>query len=146
MLDFVANGDMPNYYAIMDIVVLPTYREGFPNVVIEASAMGLPVVAAKVTGCVDAVVDGVTGKLVPPRDVQSLVEAISHYVQDRKLRVNHGQAGRERALKYFSPEPIWEALVEEYRSQMHRKGILFPSISPRKPTEPGSLPEKGSLI
>jgi glycosyltransferase involved in cell wall biosynthesis len=146
MLDFVANGDLPNYYAIMDIVVLPTYREGFPNVVLEAAAMGLPVVAAKVTGCVDAVADGVTGKLVAPRDVQSLVEAISHYVQDRKLRLNHGQAGRERVLKYFRPEPIWEALFEEYHSQMHRKGILFPSISQSEPTEPVSLPEKGSLI
>ena len=47
MLDFVANDDMPTYYGIMDIVVLPSYREGFPDVVLEASAMGLPIVATR---------------------------------------------------------------------------------------------------
>lgn len=127
MLDFVPNDDMPAHYGIMDIVVLPSYREGFPYAVLEASAMELPVVATNVTGCVDAVSDGVTGKLVPPRDVQGLVEAIRLYIEDPRLRTKHGQAGRERVLAHFKPEPVWEALYEEYTRQLRKKGIAVPA-------------------
>ena len=69
-------------YAIMDIVVLPSYREGLPVVPLEAAAMALPVVATKIAGCVDAVVDGQTGTLVPPRDAWALAQAIHRYLED----------------------------------------------------------------
>jgi glycosyltransferase involved in cell wall biosynthesis len=72
----------PRLYAAMDIVVLPTYREGFPNVPLEAAAMGLPVVATRVPGCIDAVIDGETGTLVEPRDAGSLREGITPYLRD----------------------------------------------------------------
>jgi glycosyltransferase involved in cell wall biosynthesis len=144
MLDFVANDDMSAYYGIMDIVVLPSYREGFPYVVLEGSAMGLPVVATRVTGCIDAVVDGVTGTLVSPRNVQELAEAIRLYIEDPALRLEHGQAGRELVLAHFKPEPIWEALSEEYLSRMNSKGLSFSSLFPGpKPETPSPLPEKG---
>ncbi len=137
MPGFVANEELPSVYGIMDIVVLPTYREGFPYSILEASAMGLPVVASRVTGCVDAVIGGVTGMLVPPRDVQSLVEAICTYVKDPELRVKHGQAGRERVLAHFRQEPIWKALSEEYFFHICRKGLSFSSaIRPEQGPEP----------
>jgi glycosyltransferase involved in cell wall biosynthesis len=123
MVDFVANDEMPTYYGIMDIVVLPSYREGFPYVVLEASAMELPVVAARVTGCIDAVMDGTTGTLVAPRNVQELVQAIQLYIEDAVLRSRHGQAGRQFVLTHFRSEPIWEALSEEYSVRMDRKGL-----------------------
>lgn len=107
--------DTPRLYAAMDLVVLPTYREGFPNVPLEAAAMGLPVVATRVPGCVDAVEDGVTGTLVEPRDAGALAAAIESYLRDPTLRDGHGERGRRRVLSEFRPEGIWEELFREYR-------------------------------
>ncbi len=145
MLDFVPNDEMPNYYGIMDIVVLPSYREGFPYVVLEASAMGLPVVAARVTGCVDAVADGVTGTLVRPRDAETLARAIRSYIEDPMLRSRHGQAGRELVLANFKPEPIWDALYEEYSLLMSRKGLSFPSLHSRQARAQSPLSRQGHV-
>ena len=86
-------------YAIMDIVVLPSYREGLPLVPLEAAAMALPVVATRIPGCVDAVVDGQTGTLVPPRDAWALAQAIHRYLEDPALRRRHGLAGRSASYE-----------------------------------------------
>ncbi|MGH7444105.1 MAG: glycosyltransferase, partial [Longimicrobiales bacterium] len=106
--------DTPPFYAAMDLVVLPTYREGFPNVALEAAAMGLPVIATRVPGCIDAVADGVTGTLAAVRDVDSLAAAIARYASDGALRHAHGSAGRKRVIAEFGQEGVWAALFEEY--------------------------------
>jgi glycosyltransferase involved in cell wall biosynthesis len=110
--------DTPPLYAAMDLLTLPTYREGFPNVPLEAGAMSLPVVATRVAGCVDAVEDGVTGTLVPPRDAAALASAIAAYIDDPALGNAHGQAGRDRVLRDFRREPLWDALHAEYQRQI----------------------------
>lgn len=106
--------DMPVVYTAMDVLALPSYREGFANVLLEAAAMALPVVSTKVQGCIDAVLDGVTGTLVPARNADALCCAIRQYLVSPELRKTHGQAARERALKDFQPEPIWRAVYEAY--------------------------------
>lgn len=98
---------MPAAYSMMDVVALPTYREGFPQVPLEAAAMERPVVATTVTGCVDAIVDGETGTLVPPRDPRALRDALRSYLLDPLLRQRHGQAARARVLREFRPERLW---------------------------------------
>jgi glycosyltransferase involved in cell wall biosynthesis len=113
----------PPLYAAMDLAVLPTYREGFPNVPLEAAAMGLPVVATRIPGCVDAVAHGETGMLVPPRDAASLAAALSAYIEDAPLRSRHGTVGRERALRDFRPEGIWAAIHDEYERLLQLKGL-----------------------
>lgn len=118
--------DTPPLYTAMDIVVLPTYREGFPVVPLEAAALGLPVVATRVPGCVDAVQDGVTGTLVPARDVEALAEAIRAYVKDPALRRRHGAAGRVRVLRGFRQEDIWRALHFEYERLLRQSGLAAP--------------------
>jgi glycosyltransferase involved in cell wall biosynthesis len=106
--------EVPPYYAAMDLLVLPTYREGLPGVLLECAAMKLPVVATRIPGCVDAVVDGETGTLVEPRDAKSLGEAIALYLNSPELRCQHGAAGRRWVLDQFCPERIWLAIYEEY--------------------------------
>ena len=106
--------DTRAFYAAIDVFVLPSYREGLPIVLLEAAAMQLPVVASRIDGCVDAVVDGVTGTLVPPRDASALGNALRQYLVDAHLRHRHGVAGRKRAIGQFSRETVWQALLEEY--------------------------------
>jgi glycosyltransferase involved in cell wall biosynthesis len=119
------------FYAAMDLLVLPSYREGLPNTPLEAAAMELPVVATRVDGCVDAVVDGVTGILIPPRDSGALADAISRLLQDPEERRQMGLAGRERVCRDFRPELIWQALYENYLDLLNSKQepFHFPSKS-----------------
>ena len=114
-------------YAMSNLIILPTYREGFPNVLLEASAMAVPVVATRIPGCVDAVEDGVTGTLIPPRSAEALVEAIEQYLVNPERRRQHGACGRERVLLNFRQDTLWEAIYEEYAGLMMQKGLVPPS-------------------
>lgn len=107
--------DIPPYFAMFDMLVLPTYREGFPNVLLEASAMGLSVVSTQVSGCVDAVINGQTGTLVPAKDSQELTHAIRQYIENPTLLQEHGTAAQVYIRENFRPQDIWEALLKEYR-------------------------------
>jgi glycosyltransferase involved in cell wall biosynthesis len=102
------------FYAAMDVFVLPTYREGFPISPLEAAAMELPVIASRVDGCVEAVADGITGLLVPPRDSDALAEALHRLILEPELRERMGRAGRRRVTSEFRPEAIWQELHESY--------------------------------
>lgn len=110
--------DTPRLYAAMDVVALPTYREGLPNVPLEAGSMGLPVVATRVAGCVDVVADGKTGTLIEPRDAAALAAALRRYLADGELRQRHGAAARARMLSEFRRERIWEAVRELYLARL----------------------------
>jgi glycosyltransferase involved in cell wall biosynthesis len=115
--------DTVRWFRAMDVVALPSWREGFPVVPLEAAAMALPVVATRVPGCVDAVVDGVTGRLVPPRDPAALAAALRAYLGDPALRARHGAAARARALAEFEQRRIWAALHREYLSAIAEAGL-----------------------
>lgn len=104
-----------HYYRTFDVCVLPTYREGLSNVLLEAAAMECPVVATRVPGCVDVVVDGETGLLVPARSASALRQAIQDYLRSKPLRTQHGKAARNWAKERFSQERLWNALYEQYR-------------------------------
>ncbi len=121
--------DTPPLFAAMDVLALPSYREGFGQVLLEAAAMRLPTVASRIAGCSDAVLDGKTGTLVPPRDAVALAGAIRNYLDDPALRLRHGRAGRERVTLEFRQEDIWAVMEREYRllliqSKVQRCGFL----------------------
>ena len=105
---------LPEYYAAMDLLCLPSYREGLGLTLLEAGAMGLPCVASRVTGCVDAVVAGMTGQLVTPGDAEALYSALLAYANDPGLRSSHGTAARARVRAKFNPHQVWLALQQEY--------------------------------
>lgn len=108
-------------HAAADVLVLPSHREGFPNVPLEAAAMGKPIVCSRIDGCDEAVVDGETGTLVPVGDASALAAAIAAYLESPELRARHGWAGRERVGRLFRREAIWEALLQEYQELLARK-------------------------
>ena len=115
---------IPEYFLAMDLLALPTYREGFGNVLLEASAMRLPIVVSRVPGCIDAVIDGKTGMLVPSHDATALAEALSIYLRDSALRNRHGLAGRDRVLRDFRPEDMSRAIYLEYVRLLEEKRIV----------------------
>jgi len=120
--------DIAPYYAIMDVLVLPSHREGFPNVVLEAQAAGKPVVAARATGIVDAVVNGETGLLFPVGDAAALADALQRLLSDKAWSSKLGRAGQERIKREFRQETIWEALNEEYRRLIRMRGLSLPLV------------------
>lgn len=116
--------DTSKAYAVMDVLALPSYREGFGLVAAEAAAMEVPVVATSVPGCIDAVQHSVTGTLVPAYDAKALSEAIARYLGDPELRRSHGQAGRLRVERDFRPEALWNALYTEYIHLLREKRLI----------------------
>jgi lipopolysaccharide/colanic/teichoic acid biosynthesis glycosyltransferase/glycosyltransferase involved in cell wall biosynthesis len=129
--------DTAPYYPLMDVLALPTYREGFPGVPLEAQASGIPVVTTTATGAIDSIIDGATGFLVPVGDVDALTSAVGKLLADPELRARMGNAGRQRMERDFHPEVIWDALVHLYRDLIEEQRDHSPmaftnKISPAK--------------
>jgi len=103
-------------YALMDVLCMPSHREGLPNVALEAAAMEVPVVAFRVPGVVDAVESGTTGELVDPLSSEQIAAAIGNYFRQPSLRRKHGRAGRRRVHEFFAREKVWAALTKFYLS------------------------------
>jgi len=104
--------DVRPYIAAADLLVLPTRREGMPNVVLEAAAMGVPCVTTTATGAVDSVMDDETGILVPPDDPRSLATAMRRLLTDPELRQRMGESARARVVRLFEPDDVAKAVVD----------------------------------
>jgi glycosyltransferase involved in cell wall biosynthesis len=102
------------YYRVIDMLVFPSHREGFPNAPIEAAALGIPTVGFLATGTMDAVKNGITGTLVPIGDTPALAKAVAYYLQNSEIRKRHGEAACARVHAQFRQEQIWQALQDTY--------------------------------
>lgn len=109
------------YMAAADVFCLPSYREGFGSVVIEAAAMGVPAVVSRVVGLVDAVVDGETGVLVPVKEVEPLRGALAKMLSFPTIRRRMGCAARERAVRDFDSRIVNRLVWEEYKKLMAKR-------------------------
>ncbi len=114
---FVA--DPAPYYRAMDVMVLPTWREGFPNVVLEAAASGVPVITTFATGARDAVLSGRTGLLVPPGNPERLASTVIGLLSDAELRRNMGMAARQWVTDWFGKERVHSLTLTLYRELLH---------------------------
>ncbi len=111
---FVPHDELQQLYARAAVVACPSRREGFGVACLEAMAHGRPVVATRVGGLLDLVVDGETGIVVPPRDPAALRSALERLLADPDLRRKLGSAGRERARTHFSWERVTDATLAAY--------------------------------
>ena len=106
--------DMPELYALMDVLVLPSYREGFPRAPMEASAMGVPAMATDIRGCREAVVHGENGLLFPVGDADALAQSLIELLQDDERRARMGEAGRRIAEDRFDEQKVFDRVLSEY--------------------------------
>lgn len=106
--------DIPDQLANSHIACLPSYHEGFPLSLVEATSSGRPVVTTDIPGCRDVVEHEVTGLLVPTRDANALAKSIGRLLDDRDLRIQMGQAGRQRVLNRMSCQIVNDATFELY--------------------------------
>lgn len=106
--------DMPELYSVMDIFTLPSHREGIGISILEASAMELPIVSTNVRGCREAVDDGVTGILVPHKNVDMLAEALIWMLEHPKEAELMGKAGKAKIEREFNEKVVFERLNKEY--------------------------------
>ena len=114
--------DMRDLFAAMDIFVLPSHgREGIPRVLMEASAMGKPIVATNVRGCREAVVHNQTGLLVPARDATALAEAVLTLLDNSELSNRLGAAARTHALEHFDERDYFERIHTAYQMLLGRR-------------------------
>jgi len=112
--------DTAPYYRAMDVMVLPTWREGFPNVVLEAAASGIPVVTTMATGSRDAVVPEVTGLLIPPGYPAAICESVLQLLSNPERRCRMGWAARAWVLDRYVNGHVLGATARYYRSLLER--------------------------
>jgi glycosyltransferase involved in cell wall biosynthesis len=113
---FVSFTKEPEHYMnAADIFCLPSYREGFGSVVIEAGASGIPSVGSRIYGITDSIDDGVTGLLFTPGNIDQLYSKIALLMEDEKLRMRMGEAAQKRAERLFPSGLITNELMEYYR-------------------------------
>lgn len=111
---YVGYAEIEYYYALMNVFVLASYREGFPTSVLEASSMELPVITTRATGCIDSIIDGETGIFVN-HDDKELLTALSSLYENEDKRRNMGVAGRQYVIDHFNQELVWKEIEKLYK-------------------------------
>ncbi len=107
--------DIRPYLAISDCLVFPSYREGFPNVVLQAGAMGLPCIVTDINGSNEIITDGINGLVIPPKSVSALLEAMELLESDLSFYNALKAQSRTRIVSFFEQKIVWEALLDRYQ-------------------------------
>lgn len=107
--------DVRAYFAIADALVFPSYREGFPNVVLQAGAMGLPSIVSNINGCNEIIKDHHNGIVVPVKNTEALAEAMHQMAEDDILYQSLQSQSRKRIMENYEQQVVWQALLAEYK-------------------------------
>lgn len=107
--------DVRPYLAAADALAFPSYREGFPRVVLEAGAMGLPSIVTDINGCNEIIVEGENGVIIPPRDKNSLYEAMLHFIDNPDKTTAMAANARRMIQEKYEHQDVIEALLEMYQ-------------------------------
>jgi glycosyltransferase involved in cell wall biosynthesis len=102
--------DIRPYFCIADLLLLPSYREGLPNVLIEAGSCGLPLIATNINGCNEVIIEGENGLLIPPKDVIALTNAIQKLLDDLTLYTHLKSNARDSIVRRYDQFFYWEQL------------------------------------
>jgi len=108
--------DVRPYLAISDIFVFPSYREGFPNVVMQAGAMELPCIVTDINGCNEIIEEGINGMIIPPKNKEQLQAKMQLLLENSDLRNQLKQNARSMITSRYEQKVVWEALLKEYRN------------------------------
>ena len=107
--------DVRPYFAISDALVFPSYREGFPNVVMQAGAMELPSIVTNINGCNEIIIEGENGVIIPPKNTEALKEKMEMFITDKNLLLKLKSKAREMIISRYEQKMVWESLLEEYK-------------------------------
>lgn len=108
--------DVRPYFAISNCLVFPSYREGFPNVVMQAGAMGLPSIVSDINGCNEIIREGENGTIIPVKNIKAIVEAMQKMSSDKAYYEQLQQNARLMIQSRYEQQVVWEALLAEYKS------------------------------
>lgn len=101
--------------AISNCLAFPSYREGFPNVVMQAGAMGLPSIVTNINGCNEIIVEGQNGTIIPVKDTEALYMAMKKMIFDENYRMHLQQNARPMIVSQYEQQVVWEAILAEYK-------------------------------
>ncbi len=118
-----AQSDVRPFYAQADALVFPSYREGFPNVVLEAGAMGLPCIVTDINGSREIIEHGKNGLIVPPGDAHALCEAMKMFIEQAELVKKTAQNARSMIASRFEQNYVRRCLKDFYKEIMPKKGL-----------------------
>lgn len=117
LIDFVGyQNDIRPYLVASDVLILPSYREGFPNVILQAGAMGIPCIVTDINGCNEAIIDGKNGIIIPKQDSNALYEAMKRIKTDVDLHKNLALNSRALISSRYDQKDLWDALLNMYNS------------------------------
>ena len=104
--------DVRPYFSISDVLVFPSYREGFPNVVMQAGAMGLPSIVSNINGCNEIIEDNVNGLIIAIKDIEAIYNAMNKMLLTNNMKENTRKIIEER----YEQKVVWQALLKEYKT------------------------------
>jgi glycosyltransferase involved in cell wall biosynthesis len=108
--------DVRPYFAIANALAFPSYREGFPNVVMQAGAMNLPAIVSDINGCNEIIVEGINGVIIPVKDTSALFSAMELFVENMNYTNRLSANARDEICKYYERKEFWQILLKEYKN------------------------------